>query len=759
MIKLENDAPLISNATLINFQLDADNIPFITETLAANLYANPLSFAREIPSNAIDAVNRAGKGQVVVSLNKISGSSSHIFSVKDTGTGMNPQEFIRFISFGASDKKNKAGELGYWGLGSKSPFAYTNTFLVVTIKDGVKYTYSLTKGTEGYQYTPPTEETTTDENGTTVFINILDKDVSALVDNMEKELRYMEGLIFQSNLNNFWGDKVTNLNNSKVFKFKNFQFNESETEPVFLLNGVRYRIDWSHFGQKIDVPLGINIPMDGTVFPTPSREGLKYTTESIQILKKCIKTAYDEFLDIVGRYLASKTTTFADFLKFSIELKRYSQVKVELLPELSITVSNKVVHQSGFSLEYTDETFTKDMPNFHFGNRLENIFDNHYVIGKYTSNKFTKTKSPFAGNYRRRGYGAQSTTLSGLFNYNTMLNSDNMLYLDIPLDRRTNSYYAYNDKTNKQLYLIEKVNRYDTQESYFKFYTNLEKELVTDEARAEHYQLYKKLEQMFEDAVLPKRYSDIKVPDGWKIPRIKSNPSVKNKEDITFFENQTRKTQTIDSLIQRLIGRTLVYGLTDETSFGQFAFAANSDYVFLFFAKTSVPKILKAIENSGEEIEVLTIQEFLQTDEVKDIAEKIYYTETYATRIATLYQYIRDNHKVANLFGLYNTTIKATIPFRLFDSINIGNVYPYYILRSIIDQNKEVWAKSDKHQQMEDWVNGFNVEKLNEASLLVNTYNPNSERGKELCKKDLTNYFPDLDESKLNDFLEEYFYC
>lgn len=97
-----------------------------------DMYARPLDAAlRETVSNALDAACAAGKDAncVKVSLDEDSG----VFSVKDGGAGMGYDKLVNvYTQYGVSDKRDDGATTGAFGLGAKSPLAYTNEFTVVT---------------------------------------------------------------------------------------------------------------------------------------------------------------------------------------------------------------------------------------------------------------------------------------------------------------------------------------------------------------------------------------------------------------------------------------------------------------------------------------------------------------------------------------------------------------------------------------------------------------------------------------------------
>ena len=110
--------------------------------LSSSLYSNPIAaIIRELSCNARDSHVEAGntepfKVHVPTMLDPT-------FYVQDFGTGLGHEQVMSlYTTFFESTKTSSNDYVGALGLGSKSPFSYTDNFTVVAIKDGVKNVYS-----------------------------------------------------------------------------------------------------------------------------------------------------------------------------------------------------------------------------------------------------------------------------------------------------------------------------------------------------------------------------------------------------------------------------------------------------------------------------------------------------------------------------------------------------------------------------------------------------------------------------------------
>jgi hypothetical protein len=99
------------------------------------------------------------------------------FKVRDFGAGISPAKMTDvFIKFFSSTKRRDNNQTGGFGLGAKSAFAYTDSFGIVSICDGIKYSYTAYKAGQG-MLQPEGEEETQEPDGVTISIAINSKDV------------------------------------------------------------------------------------------------------------------------------------------------------------------------------------------------------------------------------------------------------------------------------------------------------------------------------------------------------------------------------------------------------------------------------------------------------------------------------------------------------------------------------------------------------------------------------------------------------
>lgn len=177
---------------IINMGISAEAMSHIVERLT-DLYGNTLeSFIRELISNAQDA-SIGISNNIDVFIDEFRNE----FVVKDYGTGMSMEDVVKIYSqYGASTKAEDMKAIGAFGLGGKSPLAYTNSFMVTTIKNGKKIVGIVEKTEEGPKISILSESDTKESNGTEIRVQLIDnQDVvkgKKIINRYEKFSEFLE---------------------------------------------------------------------------------------------------------------------------------------------------------------------------------------------------------------------------------------------------------------------------------------------------------------------------------------------------------------------------------------------------------------------------------------------------------------------------------------------------------------------------------------------------------------------------------------
>ena len=128
----------------ITSSIRAEDLGMALDAVSKNLYSNPIgSFVRELVSNGVDA-NRANNSAELVKVNIYKEGNTWYFQVKDEGKGMTPEHFTNvYMRWFNSDKRDNNEDIGGWGIGSKSPLSYKETYELTTVADGYEYEFQI----------------------------------------------------------------------------------------------------------------------------------------------------------------------------------------------------------------------------------------------------------------------------------------------------------------------------------------------------------------------------------------------------------------------------------------------------------------------------------------------------------------------------------------------------------------------------------------------------------------------------------------
>ena len=174
------------------FKIAASSKAF--QILSNQLYTDkPRAILRELSTNALDAHIAAGKPEVPFEV-QLPNTWNSTLIVKDFGTGMSPAQISElYTTYFGSDKTHTNDLVGGLGLGSKSPFSYTDQFTAVSRYEGTKYTYAAFIGASNTpEITLVSEEPTDEENGFEVHVPVKESDIRLFSDTARRVFEFFE---------------------------------------------------------------------------------------------------------------------------------------------------------------------------------------------------------------------------------------------------------------------------------------------------------------------------------------------------------------------------------------------------------------------------------------------------------------------------------------------------------------------------------------------------------------------------------------
>ena len=315
--KLEADVAVVSNNPAQEFMIA--NTPDFFNILSGSLYSNPvLAICRETICNAWDANEVNGKGSIPIEITLAEGE----LMVMDDGPGIPDDKIVEIYgTYGLSTKQNLSNQTGGFGLGCKSPFAYSDNFEVTSIHEGVKTVYQMTKASDETDGKPAINKIysirTDEPSGLTVKMPVREDDMDKFINAISRVCASSEKPAL------FNGREVKHLPPFRNFIFtSNFGLPFRYQHLIYIKYGeVLYPLDQSPVSAFYDIYSKLKDFVDAfnnscaerivlilkapanSLSVTPSRESLRYT-ETVQ---KTIKTLLNKTYEYLHSHVKEKT--------------------------------------------------------------------------------------------------------------------------------------------------------------------------------------------------------------------------------------------------------------------------------------------------------------------------------------------------------------------------------------------------------------------------------------------------------------------
>lgn len=182
------DTPAEFGEEFFSIQTDRS---LLFDVLRSKMYSNAiLAICREITCNARDAHREVGKTDIPIQI-YIPNDAEPYFKVKDWGPGLGPDRIKIFTEYMASTKRDDNTQTGGFGLGAKTPFAYSDSFSVVTVYNGTKYNYTcFIDPTKKGKIVPLSVDQTNEPNSTEIIVPVKRTDFRYFYEFTEQSTRH-----------------------------------------------------------------------------------------------------------------------------------------------------------------------------------------------------------------------------------------------------------------------------------------------------------------------------------------------------------------------------------------------------------------------------------------------------------------------------------------------------------------------------------------------------------------------------------------
>jgi hypothetical protein len=284
--------------------------PKIFSFFADQTYSNkPVAITRELVANAIDAHTAAGVSDVPVEV-WLPTDFDPTYRVRDQGIGM-AHDFVMgpFMAYtDGSTKDNANDQIGGFGIGSKSPFAYTDQFTLRSVHQGTVSIYSMFIDEEGIPSVGLLGQKQTNEaNGVEVSFPVKSEDFGTFANAANEALKYFHPQPIVHNGTIDAPDYIARGNNWAMRRL--------EGDLAIIMGGVKYDTNYYNLSYElrgdeklsplIKYGLDLTLPI-GACGVALSRESLSYNEKTEAGIRAALEGCLDE--------IVSSFSTMFDYL-------------------------------------------------------------------------------------------------------------------------------------------------------------------------------------------------------------------------------------------------------------------------------------------------------------------------------------------------------------------------------------------------------------------------------------------------------------
>lgn len=380
--------------------------------LTDNLYQDKIpTIIRELSCNAYDSQVLNGNPEQPFDI-FVPSCLEPYFYIRDYGVGLTEEQvFNLYTTYFESTKSNSNDFIGAFGLGSKTPLCYTESFNVTSYKDNIQTNYLVYIDEQGFpKIQKVNQQKTKEPNGLKIQFGIHEYDFLTFKENILKFFAFNN---LKPNLLNI--DKTMIPDNPKLlYKYKNLKvvkspFNQYTYDPLVTLGIVTYRVtrntfDWNYvddiLAKKECAPaisnlvrsfiyevgnnyqLLLDFPV-GSLSVTASRESLSFDNKTKEIF-------YNNYVDLIIELYNNfqeqlkNVTTLDQLVEFQ---QKFPKFLINLLYNKYFSKDDFRVANQGYI--YLKTSFFENKINkFNLKSPLLRFFQKQH-------NKFNFTFSPF----------------------------------------------------------------------------------------------------------------------------------------------------------------------------------------------------------------------------------------------------------------------------------------------------------------------------------------------------------------------------
>jgi len=286
--------------------------------LSDGLYSNKVeAVIRELSTNAYDSHVDAGVRDKPFDVH-VPTRLDPTFYVRDYGTSMSHEDCMQlYTTYFRSTRNDSNDAVGCLGLGSKAPFAYSDSFTVEAYLDGTRRAYTAYKDESGCPVFSLMDEDETDEpNGIKVSLSVESYDI------WDFQSEAVEVYKFFNVRPNFVGASVDFDDGTISLSGENWEFEKGSYENFLIMGQISYPIDDDQIKDEIANKFlysskGLRIYANiGDVDITPSRESLSYNAATKAKITEIIHEIGLEIATSMEEQISSQESLFQARVKY-----------------------------------------------------------------------------------------------------------------------------------------------------------------------------------------------------------------------------------------------------------------------------------------------------------------------------------------------------------------------------------------------------------------------------------------------------------
>jgi len=386
--------------------------PKAFKILSDKLYTDKYrAIVRELSTNAYDSHIEAGKKDVPFQIT-LPSEKNKDFVIRDFGVGMSEEKIMNlYSSYFDSDKTDSNLYVGALGLGSKSPFAYTHTFKVVSYYEGKEMVFEA-KMNEGIPVIEKIDEKDSDEpTGIKIYFEVPYYYIN-FWEATRKVLRPFETKPTIVNIDEkpFFDWKIDEYDT--IIKDRKWLINKTSTygvnDIVAVQGNVEYKVDPEIFEDKsfrsnINNIIGAEFSFKdvhnffrrnnviiffdiGDLDVAPSRESLSFDQKTIKNLSSRVALIYKDIRDNVLQNILDKEDTKYGAFEAYRKILRELNLNHEVIKELTwkgelITDALTINNAEAIEIWSYEQNYNGTAKAFCFS-KVESFLDFAHVKGK-----------------------------------------------------------------------------------------------------------------------------------------------------------------------------------------------------------------------------------------------------------------------------------------------------------------------------------------------------------------------------------------